>query len=144
MSDHDDRLPMLQMLEHASEALELIRGRPRAEMQTNRVLQLALAHLVLVVGEAATRVSSAVRVQHPEIPWAKAIAARNFLAHGYDRTDYEVVWDTIAEHFPALVTALERALGRNLTDARQSHVRPGLRQATGGPRRRRPAQALVH
>ena len=110
MSDHDDRLPMLQMLEHASEAVELTRGRVRTEMRTNRILQLALAHLVLVVGEAATRVSPAGRVQHPEIPWAKAIGARNFIAHGYDRIDYEVVWDTIAENFPALVAALERAL----------------------------------
>jgi uncharacterized protein with HEPN domain len=110
MSDHDDRLPMLQMLEHAHEAVELTRGRARAEMRTNRVLQLALAHLVLVVGEAATRVSPAGRARHPEIPWAKAIGARNFIAHGYDRIDYEVVWDTIAEHFPALVAALARAL----------------------------------
>jgi uncharacterized protein with HEPN domain len=27
-----------------------------------------------------------------------------------DRIDYDVVWDTIAEDFPPLVAALERAL----------------------------------
>jgi uncharacterized protein with HEPN domain len=110
MSEHDDRLPMHQMLEQAREAVEIIRGRVRAELRTNRLLQLALSHAVLVVGEAATRVSPAGRARHPEIPWAKAIGARNFIAHGYDRIDYEVVWDTIAEHFPALVAALEQAL----------------------------------
>lgn len=110
MSDHDDRLPMHQMLEHAREALDMIGGRDRSEIRTNRLLQLGLAHLVLVVGEAATRVSPAGSARYPEIPWAKAIGARNFIAHGYDRIDYDVVWDTIAEHFPAVVTALERAL----------------------------------
>ena len=110
MSEHDDRLPMHQMLEHAREALELVRGRSPTELESNRVLQLALAHLLLVVGEAATRVSPAGRARHPEVPWSQAIETRNFIAHGYDRIDYDVVWDTIADDFPALVTALERAL----------------------------------
>jgi uncharacterized protein with HEPN domain len=55
-------------------------------------------------------VTDAGRYRHPEMPWAKAIGTRNFIAHTYDRTDYELIWDTIAGDFPALVTALERAL----------------------------------
>lgn len=102
MSDHDDRLPMHQMLEHARDGVELIRGRARAEIRTNRLLQLALAHVVLIVGEAATRVSAAGRARHSEIPWSKAIG----------EIDHDAVWDTIAEDFPALVAALERALSR--------------------------------
>ena len=39
MPEHDDRLPLHQMLEHAREALELIRHRERAEIATNRMLQ---------------------------------------------------------------------------------------------------------
>ena len=112
MSEHDDRLPMHQMLEHAREAMEIVRDRSRTELESNRVLQLALAHLLLVVGEAATRVSPAGRARYPEVPWSKAIGTRNFIAHGYDRIDYDVVWDTIAEDFPPLVTALERVLSR--------------------------------
>ena len=57
MSERDDRLPMLQMLEHAREAVEIVRGRTRAELGTNRLLQLALVHVVQIVGEAAGRVS---------------------------------------------------------------------------------------
>jgi uncharacterized protein with HEPN domain len=81
MTEHDDRLPMHQMLEHAREAVEMIRERTRAELQTNRMLQLALVHLVQTVGEAATRVSAAGRVRYSE-----------------------------ANHFPPLVAALERVL----------------------------------
>jgi uncharacterized protein with HEPN domain len=110
MSEHDDRLPMYQMLEHAREAVEMIRGRSRAELSENRMLQLALVHLVQVVGEAASRVSREGQTTYPEIPWAEAITTRHRVVHGYDRIDYGVVWDTIAEDFPPLVAALERAL----------------------------------
>jgi uncharacterized protein with HEPN domain len=110
MTEHDDRLPMHQMLEHAREALEMIRGRARAELDTNRMLQLALVHLVQVVGEAATRVSRAGQAARPEIPWGSAIATRHRMVHDYDRIDYDVVWDTIVEDFPPLVMALTRAL----------------------------------
>ena len=110
MSDHDDRLPMQQMLEHAREAGEITRGRAPVEIRTNRLLQLAVTHLVLVVGEAASRVSAARRARLPEIPWAKAIGTRNFIAHGYDRIDYDVIWATVVDDFPALVAALERCL----------------------------------
>ena len=83
MTEHDDRLPMHQMLEHAREAVEMIRGRTRTDLQTNRMLQLALVHLVQTVGEAATRVSAAGRVrlfwgpvesghQHADIVWFTA------------------------------------------------------------------------
>ena len=110
MTEHDDRLPMHQMLEHAREAVEIIRGRTRSELRTNRLLQLALVHLVQVVGEAATRVSRAGQALYPEVPWARAIGARHRIVHDYDRIEYDVVWDTIAEDFPPLVAALERAL----------------------------------
>ena len=110
MSEHDDRLPMLQMLEHAREAIGMLRGSSRAGLAMDRVLQLALVHLVQIVGEAATRVSDAGRARHPEVPWAQAITTRHRVVHGYDRIDYGVVWDTIADDFPPLVQALERAL----------------------------------
>ena len=32
------------------------------------------------------------------------------MVHGYDRIEYDVVWDTIAADFPVLVAALEQAL----------------------------------
>ena len=82
---------MYQMLEHARDGVELIRDRTRTEIRTNRLLQLALAHLVLLVGEAATRVSAAGRAWHPEIPWTKAIGAGNFIAHGYDRIGVRLI-----------------------------------------------------
>ena len=110
MSEHDDRLPMYQMLGPACEAIGFVRGRSRTELVSNRVLELALAHLLLIVGEATTRVSPAGHARYSEIPWSDAIGTANFIAHGYDQMDYDVIWDTIAEHFPPLVVVQERLL----------------------------------
>jgi uncharacterized protein with HEPN domain len=119
MSDHDDTLPMLQMLEHAREAVETIRGRARSEVMSDRLLQLALAHLVLVVGEAASRVSAPGRDRYPDVPWAKAIGTRNFIAHGYDRIDYGC---RVGHHCESL-SSIGGCLGAGA--ARQDHVMRG-------------------
>jgi len=106
---------MLQMLEHAREAVEIVRGRTRAELGTNRLLQLALVHVVQIVGEAAGRVSRNGQTKYPDIPWGKAITTRHRMVHGYDTIDYDVVWDTIEQDFPALILALEQALAGEST-----------------------------
>ena len=62
MSEHDDRLPLLQMLEHACEAVRHISARPREDQAGDRLLRLALERLVETVGEAANRVSTATRM----------------------------------------------------------------------------------
>jgi uncharacterized protein with HEPN domain len=110
MSEHDDRLPMIQMLEHAREAVEIVSGRSRLELSSNRVLQLALQHLVQIVGEAAGRVSREGKAKYPDVPWVEAISTRHRIVHDYDRVNYDILWDTIAVDFPVLVAALERAL----------------------------------
>ena len=44
----------------------------------------------------------AVPVQH--------IATRHRITHGYDVVDYDILWDTVQDDLPPLVSALEQAL----------------------------------
>jgi uncharacterized protein with HEPN domain len=37
---------------------------------------------------------------HPELPLQKAYDMRNQLAHGYFKTDYEIVWKTVVDDLP--------------------------------------------
>jgi len=77
------------------------------------MLQLALARLLEIVGEAASRVSEPMRQKTPEVPWAKIRGMRNRLIHGYDHIDLDVLWDTITENLPPLVVSLERVLSEH-------------------------------
>lgn len=39
---------------------------------------------------------------HPELPLVQAYEMRNFVAHGYQHVDLDVVWTTIRDDLPAL------------------------------------------
>jgi uncharacterized protein with HEPN domain len=98
------------MLDHAREAASLAKKHTRAELDSDRLLGLALLQLLLILGEAASRVSSARREKHPEIPWGQVIALRNRLVHGYDTVDFDILWKIIASDLPPLITLLENAI----------------------------------
>ena len=52
MTQHNDMIRLQHMLDHAKEAIELIAGKDKAELQRDRVLELALIRLIEIVGEA--------------------------------------------------------------------------------------------
>ena len=87
----DDNATLRQMLNHAREAIELVAGKSRADLDQERVLALALIQLLQIVGEAAGRVSTSYCDVHPEIPWAQIVSLRNRLIHGYDVIDLDIV-----------------------------------------------------
>lgn len=110
MSERDDRLPRLQMLEHAREAHDLVSGRRREDLSTDRLLRLALERLAEIVGEAANRVSRSTQERFPGVPWREAVSMRHRVSHGYDTVDCDTLWDTIRDDFPPLIAAIEEAL----------------------------------
>ena len=107
MSKHDDRVSIKDMLSHASEAVELLGEASREELEHDRVIQLALTRLVEIIGEAGHRVSQATQQKNPKIPWSQIIGMRNRLVHGYDVIDFDLLWDTVANDLPPLITALK-------------------------------------
>jgi uncharacterized protein with HEPN domain len=99
------------MLNHSREAVTLVQGKRRADLDSERILNLALVRLIEIVGEAANRVSAETRSGHPEIPWQEIMSMRNRLIHGYDAVDMDILWQTLQQDLPPLITALERIVG---------------------------------
>lgn len=62
--------------------------------------------LVIDLSAAADRLPESFRAAHPEIDWRGIRATRSFIAHDYDGTDEELLWQAVAVQFPAIVTAL--------------------------------------
>jgi len=110
MSQHDPLVALRHMLDHAREAVDLARGRSRADLDVDRLLQLALTRLVEIVGEAASRVPSELQSRHPALPWREAVGARNRLIHGYDFVDHDILWEIVATDLPRLIPQIEQAL----------------------------------
>ena len=113
MTQHNDMIRLQHMLDHAKEAIELIAGKDKAELQRDRVLELALIRLIEIVEEACAKVSSSTQLKYPSIPWPQIIGMRNRLIHGYDSVDLDVLWDTIEVDLPPLVDVLDKIIGQN-------------------------------
>ena len=111
MTRHDDNIRLHHMLDHTREAITIIEGRRRADLDSDRLLELGLVRLVEIIGEAAARVTTEFQQSHPQIPWPQVVAMRNRLVHGYDTVDLDVLWDTIQDDLPPLEAALTRMLG---------------------------------
>jgi uncharacterized protein with HEPN domain len=97
------------MLEAAKDARRFAAGRARADLETNRMLSLALVKSIEIIGEAGTRVSEQGRRELPEVPWAEIVAMRHRLIHAYYDVDLDVVWETVERDLPPLIATLERA-----------------------------------
>ena len=110
-----DRIRLAHMLEHAKEAIHLVEGRNREDLDTERVLSLALVRLLEIVGEAAAKVSPEARNRYPAVPWPEIVGLRNRLIHGYDSVDFDILWHIVEDDFPALVHEL--SAGPDLRDA---------------------------
>jgi uncharacterized protein with HEPN domain len=108
--------PDLIRLEHmrdaAREAVTFMRGRTRADLDTDRMVVLAVVKAIEIIGEAASRVSAAGQAEAPQLPWHQMVAMRNRLIHAYFDVDLDVVWSTVQQELPGLLVDLERALQR--------------------------------
>lgn len=62
--------------------------------------------LVVDLSAAADRLPESFRQAYPDIDWRGIRAVRNFVAHDYDGTDEEILWQAIAVQFPAIAAAL--------------------------------------
>ncbi|HYI13676.1 MAG TPA: HepT-like ribonuclease domain-containing protein [Thermoanaerobaculia bacterium] len=108
MTKRSEEKYLADMLQYALEARELSRDADIATFYTNRTLQLALAHLVQTVGEAATRVPESTRATLPDLPWERITGMRHRLVHDYGNVRYDVVWDVVQNDLPPLIAVLER------------------------------------
>lgn len=70
----------------------------------------AVQHWLLVLGEAASRLSSSVRESHPDVPWRVIIDNRNFMAHGYRDVDLTIIWNLVDRDLPNLDARLAAIL----------------------------------
>lgn len=65
-----------------------------------------------IISEAASKLSKEFSTKNPDFPLKEAISMRNFLIHGYNDVDLEVVWKTVQEDIPLVKEKLE-SLGFN-------------------------------
>ena len=72
--------------------------------------QDAVIRRLEVMGEASRRVSEETMRAMPGVPWAEMIGMRNVMIHRYDDVDLKIVWDSVRQALPDVVTSIEAHL----------------------------------
>jgi uncharacterized protein with HEPN domain len=110
MSSNDLWIRLRHMRDYTAEAIRLGQTRSRADLDNDRLLNLALVRLCEMIGEAANRVPLETRKRHPQIAWPQIVGFRNRLIHGYDSIDLDILWQVVIHDLPHLFVAIEAIL----------------------------------
>lgn len=105
-----DSAVVLDMIRAARLACEFSAGLTKDAFVSDIKTQSAVLHQILVLGEAAKRISDSFKAEHPEIEWKPIAGMRDKVIHDYDDVDVDQVWRTVTNDLPALLVKL-RAIG---------------------------------
>ena len=98
----DDTTRLRHILDACDEILDFTRVMSEKQFLVNRMLHLAVVHLLEIIGEAGNSVSQKIKNKYSSIPWINIIGMRNRLIHGYFDIDLNIVWQTIKTDIPFL------------------------------------------
>jgi len=98
---------LLDILLHARDARDFTAGIDKETFFSDHKTQAAVVRCLEVMGEAVKRLRADVQNTHPDIPWSKMAKMRDVLIHAYDRVNLDIVWDTVRDNIPAIISALE-------------------------------------
>lgn len=106
-----DDLPRLKHIYDASlEALQFLENKTKEDLENNRMLTLVLIKELEIIGETANNISKECQSRYPNIPWKDMIGMRNRLVHVYFGINYGIVWQTVTENLPILLTEIKTVI----------------------------------
>jgi uncharacterized protein with HEPN domain len=86
---------------------DFVKGRSRDDLDSDMLLQSAVLHQLLILGEAVRRLSGDFRAVHPEIDWRGYVGQRNVLIHQYDLVDLDEIWKVVSLEVPDLYRQIQ-------------------------------------
>ena len=98
---------LLDMLQSGELILAYTAQCSKNEFDVNVQLQDSVIRRLLVIAEAARRVSATTRQTLPNISWQEINGMRNRLVHEYDDINLNIVWNVIQFEIPPLIEALK-------------------------------------
>jgi uncharacterized protein with HEPN domain len=106
-----DRPYLEDMLRAARKILEYARDTSRETLLAVPMRLDAVLYEIVVLGEAARRLSQETRAAHPEVPWRDIVGMRSMVSHGYDQIDDDELWQVVNRDLPELIARLQTILG---------------------------------
>ena len=97
-----EKLYLIDIVKAANDVEKILHGVEEAEFVSNDTLRSAIAHKLMTIGEAASRLSQEFHSAHPEIIWKSVKGFRNIVAHEYFSLVWSIVWATAKISVPEI------------------------------------------
>lgn len=108
--DPRDRAVIDDILESCNLIAQFIEGFDEDSFIVDEKTHSSVIHRLLVIGEAAKRLSEQTKNAYPEVPWKQIMGMRDRLIHGYHEVDLYEVWGTARIDAPRLIDLLSRRI----------------------------------
>jgi uncharacterized protein with HEPN domain len=101
----------------AADAIQKFIGKvDQNDFLKDELLQSAVLQKLMIIGEAASRLSKEFRDKHPEIEWEDIIGFRNIAVHAYFAVDWSIVWVAATQETPELRLNIDKILASNYSN----------------------------
>lgn len=82
----------------------------KAMFVKDETLKRAYVRSIEIIGEAVKQLPSELRQKYDTVEWRSLAGMRDRLIHKYFGTDYDIVWDVIANKIPGLDKEIRRII----------------------------------
>lgn len=107
MNERDERT-LREIVRLCDDGTRLVdRGRDWYLSDELNIPGLAAESIIIRIGENVARLSAETVAANPQVPWSSIKRMRDRLAHHYEATDYDAVWDTLDVDLPRVRAAVE-------------------------------------
>jgi uncharacterized protein with HEPN domain len=105
-----EKLYLLDIIEAADAIRRFIEDATRESFLKDDKLQSSVLLKLLLMGEAASKLSADFRARHLKIEWTDIIGFRNIAVHAYFAVEWPIVWIAATQDAPELRSKIAKIL----------------------------------
>lgn len=110
MKNRDDKVYLKDIIESINHIEDFIGKKTEKEFVSNMLLQDAVTRRFEIIGEAVSKISSALKKTSPHIEWGIMKSMRNKLIHEYFGVSPSTIFNTVKNDLPAVKQQIKKLL----------------------------------
>ncbi len=108
MDPHERDLAYLWDIRNAAQQIvNFVEGVSYHKFEQDSLIQSAVEMQLIIIGEAARRLSTEFKEKHTKLPWRSIIALRNILTHEYGEVRVDRIWMIVSANIPEMIEYID-------------------------------------
>ena len=89
-----ERLYLIDIVQATDDIERFLGATEESDFYADDILKTAIVHKLMLIGEAASKISRGLKARYPIVKWKSVLGFRNIVVHEYFAVDWKVVWAT--------------------------------------------------